>query len=111
MAVVELHFELKLPHGPNPNWPFVAVVGGADLDGDGTVEDNGELGIFTRKENTWAFQQTVAKLEGTIFFVQFTVGRDVSYELTIKDGTGKLLFVHQNITIDPTGIVRWRFPS
>jgi hypothetical protein len=105
-SIVQLNFELKLPNGPNS--PFVIIAGGADIDRDGTVEDNDEYAIFARNANTWTRQQAVTgSVSGMLFYVQFTVGPNVPYDFTIKDAAGGLLFSNQNVTSGATESIRW----
>ena len=99
-------FEVKLPNGPNTD--HVIVAGGADADRDGTVEDNGEYGVFTRNGNTWTYTQTVpGPVAGMLFYVQLTVGPNVPYELKIQDSAGNPHYSTGNVTIGITEYVRW----
>ena len=105
----QLKFELTLPNGTT--YPYVIVAGGADADRDGTVEDNGEYGAFTRTGNVWSYTQIVpSPLHGMLFYVQLTVGPSVGYDLTIKDAAGSLLYRNQNVTVDATETIRWELP-
>lgn len=105
-AIVMLNFELKLPAGPNND--NVIIAGGADADRDGTVEDNGEYGAFTRSGNTWTHAQTVSgPVAGMPFYVQMTIGPNVPYELSIKDSAGTIHYSTSNITVGITEYVRW----
>jgi hypothetical protein len=107
-AIVQLTFEVKLPAGPNSD--HVIIAGGADADRDGTIEDNGEYGVFTRNANTWTYTQTVpGPISGMAFYVQMTVGPNVPYELTIKDSAGTVVYANSNTTVDVTEYIRWSF--
>ncbi len=104
----DITFTLTLPDGPNS--PVVIVAGGADSDGDGTIEDNSEVAAFQRAGNVWTRTQSLAGISGTKFFVTFTVGADVRWELVITDAAGKALYTNQNTTVFHTGEIKWQLP-
>jgi hypothetical protein len=105
--------KLELTLLDEPRSPFVVVAGGLDADRDGTVEDDDEVQAFTRNgtKNVWSRTQILdGEVSGTRFFVTFTVGAEVRWELVIKDASDKVLYINQNTTVFHTGDIRWHLP-
>jgi hypothetical protein len=94
-----------------PTSPFVVVAGGADGDRDGTIEDNGEVGIFDRVSNrAWNRTQEVqVPTIDMIFGVSFTVGTGVRWELVIKDAGATILYSGGSTTLFASETVAFRF--
>lgn len=105
-ATADLTFTLSLPHGGNTT--ALMVMGGADADHDGTVEDNGEYATFTRNNNIWTLKQTVPEpVKGMVFYVQANVGPDVAFDFDIEDGAGVSRFSKSGVTVNPVLTIRW----
>ena len=93
--MADLNFEFVLPEGPN--LPIALVSGGVDLDRDGIIDSTHESLPFKKVgEYVWQARKSVdGMIHGMKFFVQFTVGTQVPWRLTIREQQDVVYYIEE----------------